>query len=588
MKYILIFLVLFSSDFLAQSNSFLWLISPEIQTDENYESQIKRLAAEKNIDAVFITGNLTKNGFLNEFKILDKMIKSANLPTFILPSENDLFSTSQFELNFYEYFDELQFGFSSSNLNFVGLQSAICNSSEIGMISPYFSNWFTDEFQSKSDSNYFFAFSNNEPFEILNFASFHNHLQNSFFPIIFLPKIPKEVSQEFYFVYPPNSESVLFLNFSENHLQVTNQQNVELFSFDFEKMNLVGKNESKIELKIVPKIAKVNWSQNIGSPISNSPISNSQNTFCVTDDGLLYSIENDGTIFWEFDLFADFAKSPILNDGILVLASIQGDLFTINSANGEQIQTLNTENTIITDLKTFDYKWELNTMSPKTSGSKAAVVFGTENSKYFCYDLETLEQIWEFQFEESAFSSPVLLDDKLIFQLGNSVKAISLKDGRLIWSWETANLLENEIFSNSKNAFVSDGINLFSIDLQLGKENWRIKIPNSAIYFSKNLGISVLETNGKLTFINENDGKFRSALKLQIDNRFNSIKFAANQNNLFLINGTKIHKISKNFKISTIAESSNSPFSGISFSENQSIILTDFVGNIYKITLLEK
>ncbi len=588
MKYILTFLLLFSSTLLCQSKNFLWLVSPEIQTDENYEIQLKKLASEKNIDAVFITGNLTKNGFRNEFKILNKMIKSIDLPTFVLPSGKDLFSTSQFELNYYEYFDELEFGFSTSNLNFVGLQTAIRNSSEIGMISPYFSNWFTDEFQSKSDSNYFFAFSNNEPFEILNFESFENNLQNNFFPIIFLQKKPQEISQEFYFIYPPNAESVLFLNFSANHLQVTNQQNEELFNFDFDKINLVGKNESKTELKIQPKIGKINWSQNIGSPISNSPISNSQNTFCVTDDGLFYSIEYDGTIFWEFDLFADFAKSPILNDEILVLSSIQGDLFTINSANGEQIQTLNAENTIITDLKTFDYKWELNTMSPKTSGSKAAVVFGTENSKYFCYDLETLEQIWEFQFEESAFSSPVLADDKLIFQNGNSVKAISLKDGRLIWSWETANLLKNEIFSNSKNAFVSDGINLFSIDLQLGKENWRIKIPNSTIYFSKNFGISVLETNGKLTFINENNGKFRSVVKLQIDKRFNSIKFAANQNNLFLINGTKIHKISKNFKISTIAESSNSPFSGISFPDNKSIILTDFEGNIYKITLLEK
>ncbi|WP_036222887.1 fibronectin type III domain-containing protein [Mesoaciditoga lauensis] len=92
----------------------------------------------------------------------------------------------------------------------------------------------------------------------------------------------------------------------------------------------------------------VDWKCDLGSPIYTSPAIASDGTVYVgTNSGLLYAINSDGTIKWQYQVQAEYdntttnmaitAGPTIDSEGAAVyVASANGDVFSINTANGHE------------------------------------------------------------------------------------------------------------------------------------------------------------------------------------------------------------------------------------------------------------
>jgi outer membrane protein assembly factor BamB len=164
---------------------------------------------------------------------------------------------------------------------------------------------------------------------------------------------------------------------------------------------------------------------------------------------------------------------PAIAENILAVATIEGDLFTINKTNGDIIQTLGINDALTSQLTITEVDY--NGIITKS------IIVGTASGKVYCYDLKSLEFIWENNSASQMIETlPLVIQDKIIFgSWDNYLYCISKNTGSLIWKWT-----ENKNFYYSPAACwpVTDGKNIFvstpdkfvsAVDLHLGTTNWR-------------------------------------------------------------------------------------------------------------------
>jgi outer membrane protein assembly factor BamB len=190
--------------------------------------------------------------------------------------------------------------------------------------------------------------------------------------------------------------------------------------------------------------------------------------------------DSTGSVIWEYDAFGNIMSRPTIADGMLAIATVQGDLVTLDAATGESLQGIVFDESITSQLITIEYKGDKELMIPKKTDSKAAVVFGTGEGNIYCYDLETLQLLWENKDAEGMIQTkPLVIGDKIIYGAWDGhLYCIDAKKGWLIWRWTER---DNFYYSPAACIPVSDGDNVyvctpekkvFSVDLQLGKTNW--------------------------------------------------------------------------------------------------------------------
>ena len=115
---------------------------------------------------------------------------------------------------------------------------------------------------------------------------------------------------------------------------------------------------------------------------------------------------------------------------ILLIVTVEGDLYSINSNNGEILQVVGIGENITSDLALI----EISTAEYKT----IAVVLGTSEGNIFCYDAFSFELLWQKNISTSPIiSSPLSEKDKVVFLNDNfSLYCVNSKSGSLIWKYE--------------------------------------------------------------------------------------------------------------------------------------------------------
>jgi len=95
-------------------------------------------------------------------------------------------------------------------------------------------------------------------------------------------------------------------------------------------------------------------------------------------------------------------------NNIIAIATIEGDLITINSENGEIIQTLGLDEALTSQLVIIETIY---------NGAKTkAIIVGSSSGKVYCYELTSLELIWVNDSAERMIETlPLVIDDKIIY-----------------------------------------------------------------------------------------------------------------------------------------------------------------------------
>jgi outer membrane protein assembly factor BamB len=219
-----------------------------------------------------------------------------------------------------------------------------------------------------------------------------------------------------------------------------------------------------------PSLQKV-WEINSGYVSSTRILNNLNWIYSISDSGIVTCYDYNGNQKWITEILGTTTNNSVLYKDILLTATVEGDLYSINSNNGEILQVVGIGENITSDLALI----EISTAEYKT----IAVVLGTSEGNIFCYDAFSFELLWQKNISTSPIiSSPLFEKDKVVFLNDNfSLYCVNSKSGSLIWKYEFSDDQNNSAInfpvSNGKNIFsLSPDGKLFAIDLLLGKKSW--------------------------------------------------------------------------------------------------------------------
>ncbi|RPI66004.1 MAG: hypothetical protein EHM47_17685, partial [Ignavibacteriales bacterium] len=215
--------------------------------------------------------------------------------------------------------------------------------------------------------------------------------------------------------------------------------------------------------------AKKELNTTISAPLLNAD----GRIFISTYNNGIICTDYKGEDLWRYDPNGTILSKPVFHEGILVSATAEGDLFSLEAHTGKLIQVIGLGEPVTSQLQIID----VNYNNEKTKG----VIAGTGNGNLYCYDLYTFELIWENNSAEGMIETkPLYIDEKLIFGSWDGwLYCLNASSGVLNWKWT-----ENKNFYYSPAACwpVSDGKRIYiatpdkfvsAVDLLLGTTVWK-------------------------------------------------------------------------------------------------------------------
>ncbi len=254
--------------------------------------------------------------------------------------------------------------------------------------------------------------------------------------------------------------------------------------------------------------------------------------YFTSDSGLVYCYDSAGKGKWTTEVLGVTSNNSVLYRDLLLATTAEGDLYSINSNNGEVLQVVGIGENITSDLAII----EIPIAASKTIG----VVLGTSEGNIFCYDAFTFELLWEKNIcNNPIVSAPLVANNKVVFLSSNSsLYCVNSKSGSLIWKYEFS---DKQNFS-AKNFPLSDGKNIFSIasdgklyaiDLLLGKKIWSSDTKGvlNQFYISSNKQeLFLIDGKGMMTLYSAKNGKEINKIDFKKSELFSFI-IAENQEN---------------------------------------------------------
>lgn len=252
------------------------------------------------------------------------------------------------------------------------------------------------------------------------------------------------------------------------------------------------------------------WKKEIDASLIGSLVFSEDKIFSADQSGRVLCLDTLGNELWEYFSFGNIYSTPVYQDGFVAVASIQGDLETIDANNGEALQSIGFNSPVTSNLAALNYKGRQNLMIPKQTNSNAAIIACTENGTVYCYDLETLQEYWHFDSPQGLIQgTPFIQNNQIIFYSGDGIiYSVDGSNGWLVWKGKTykdnerAFPLASDFVSNDNDIFISIPNNkLYSIETLLGTINWS----HSKYNTWTSLGIA---NKGNIVFAKSADNRF--------------------------------------------------------------------------------
>lgn len=282
------------------------------------------------------------------------------------------------------------------------------------------------------------------------------------------------------------------------------------------KVNVVKFIDST-QFKTYSSNVQVLWEKDLGKTLSASLLIKNERLYSSSISGEISCFDLEGNVVWKDNLERTIFSRPAISNNILAVATIEGDLFTINAGNGDVIQILGLDETLTSQLAITEIEYFGKTVP--------ALIIGTSSGKIYCYELNNLEYVWESSASSGMIETlPLIIQNKIIYgSWDNYLYCISKQTGSLIWKWT-----ENKNFyyspaacwpvSDEKNIFVSTPDKFISaIDINLGTTSWRKNDFNAW----ESIGISndrkkvfVKSLTDKLFVVSTIDGKLIKEVKV--------------------------------------------------------------------------
>ena len=552
----------------------------------NIEYLTDLLKKEKDISVAIILGDISSGDLVEQLRLLNSYVSDNDLNLKLLPGYDDY---SNHTLNHFLISQEIseQLFFVEEKKDYLfGFNSIVPFNKGVGYIDIETINSFHTEFKSQQEKSIFF-FSNLPLSKIINSNAILYQVKDNriihFYPEenkfttrndkiveIGLPALGDDNKPVYHLIEQKNDSIFITRKSFENDIsEIMFSEAATKLYYTQEIKTQAEKFESYYKL-----VSSINY-----NATSTTGISIADNRIYVTlDNGLIYLLDYFGKEKFVSEIFGTIKTDPVLYKDLFLVATVNGDLYSLNSNNGEVIQVVGIGENITTDLSVADLD--------KTTKS---VVLGTVNGSILAYDAFTFELLWNKKLSTHPIVSRAVFDnDKLIFiDAGYSVYCVNAKSGVLIWKYSQKSDVSpayNFPLTNGSNVFVlSPEGNLIALDILQGKKIWSAdtKTDIKKLYMNSNKShIYVLNSSGRFFSVSVKDGKIEFSLDVNKSNIF-SYEIIERGNEIIIgFSDGSLYSISENKIVNKIIEPTFVPITSLNQLNNNLILIKDINGNL--------
>ncbi|MDZ7623388.1 MAG: PQQ-binding-like beta-propeller repeat protein [Ignavibacteriaceae bacterium] len=598
-------ILLFSLHFgLAQPGYIAVITNPQIGPQNNAMNLIEvveDINKRQNIAHVVVLGNITANGKFDEFIWAQEILDELTAPYFVVGGEKDYFLSegkgSEISLL---WGDDKNF-LLDQNYSLICLNTLLPNYPDKKYIDIETLSLLRNKLSSVS-LNRVITFS----YEPLNVA------ENSFnfYELTLNKKVFSFVGKEDKSVKVKSMYEGLYLNRKDGWgylLVSTNKDSINITKILSEEIKKKTKPEivkslfskpllleSKDSIKFISSGSKL-WSVNIDKTKRISSIYDSDRIYSVFKDGSVICLNYSGEEQWRFESNERILSPPLIENDLLVLASDDGDIITLNSNTGNPHQIIGIGERISSGISVIDIE--------ERGVITKAVIVGTVYGNIYCYDLFNLDPLWtqqlNFTGQEISVVSSIVHSDNKIFLVDDkgTLYCFSAVNGMLIWKLEASQggwrssvkaLVSQK--ANEKNIYLIDTAgNLFCIDALLGTAKWNIKniSANGLIRFNNQQELVLPTKNNKVVIVSPKLGKVVSEIELPFETKNESITdLLLFGENIFIgFSDGWVYKIKMKQKVEKFFRGSFAPIVSLTNVDGNCLV-TDYDGRITLLKIL--
>jgi outer membrane protein assembly factor BamB len=558
----------------------------------SFEQLTTLLNNNSDINVVVIISNISTSGSIEELNNIHSELEKLKTPYYVIGGYNDYSGLSKYSSNFNLVFEDDDFILNDNGVTLIGINSVHPNFPEHAYVKVESIKKVLEESGLvKSDQVYFF--SNNSLSEIQNDKSLLSVLKDkyifSFFPTekTFSTQL-NSTTNVLEFGIPPciNSDKLNYFLLEQNDdtIRITKQSNKSESSEVQYKISLMDLNKSNVSIddptfdSTITKTFELEFNN---SSFSNNIIS-SNKIYTFLNNGLIHVNDLKGKEIFVTELIGRVETNPVVYKDLILTGTLEGDLYSINSNNGEILQVVGIGENITSDLSIIEI---LNDNS-KIIG----VVFGTSEGNIFCYDAFTFEVLWKKSISNTPIiASPLVEKDKVVFLNSNSsLYCVNSKSGSLNWKYEffaRQNFTSRSYpLSDGKDVFsISADGNLFAIDLLLGKKTWSSntkRCMNQFYLTSDKQKLFLTDSKGMMTVYSTKNGNEIGRVDFKKSELLSFIITENQENTIAGFSDGSLYTIDPKFVTRELLSPTNIPISSINVISKVEFIVKDINGKI--------
>ena len=193
-------------------------------------------------------------------------------------------------------------------------------------------------------------------------------------------------------------------------------------------------------IKNTPKTV---WKFKTEGEVISSPVIQNNTVFIGSNDGNLYALNSEnGNLKWSFKTDGPINSTPLVANEKVFFLSYDGHFYCLNSNNGKLVWKFKTEGESKFKVKDyFNGKFEPDFWDFYLSSAivkENTIYFGSSDAHVYALNLQDGNLVWKYKTGGSIHSSPAISDNSLVVGSWDSkVYCLDITTGQEKWSYTT-------------------------------------------------------------------------------------------------------------------------------------------------------
>ena len=259
------------------------------------------------------------------------------------------------------------------------------------------------------------------------------------------------------------------------------------------------------------------WIFETNGPIRSTPAVYNETVYFGSSDGNLYAVDlGTGNRKWEFPSGAAITSSPTISEDKVFFSSRNGYLFSLFANSGKENWRFNLG-------RDLPYSWGFDYYVSSPVIENKIIYIGSGNGIFYSINVDNGTVKWEFNCNSRIRSTAAIADKFVLFgDMDGRFYALNRDNGSLVWKFKVEGInYDNSKFGFDRKSIMSsaaifknnvvfgsrDG-NLYDLDVQTGKEIWKVSHGTSWIITSPAVHDGVV-------YVGSSDARFEQAIDLR-------------------------------------------------------------------------